>query len=238
MGGSNVAVMANAWGVGTITTFLSGTPASGIVQDKNGGITNYSSFLRSTNGSSSAPAYSFSANTNQGLFSSNNLPEIAVGGFGMMAWDTSGSRMRVNGCYGWSPFVGDPDGSANDTGFRRDSADVIDVGNCAASDTSGKLQAAGYISKGTAFSASGCTNSNLTGGATAGSFKVGQNTNCTIVITMGSSATAPNGWICSASDETAVPAQAIRQTSHSATSCSLNMTVATNDIIVFSAEGW
>ena len=141
--------------------------------------------------------------------------------------------------YAWTN--GTP-GGTKDTGLTRDSVaggSYVDVGEGDANNTTGKVQAAGYISKGTTFTASGCTNSTLTGGATAGTFTVGQNTACTIVITMGNSATAPHGWNCSgANDETNVPTVAIRQTGHSTTSCSLLMTVATNDVITFSAEGF
>jgi hypothetical protein len=141
-------------------------------------------------------------------------------------------RAGVPLCWGSSSVA------SQDVGISRDGAGVFDLGACSQGDTSGKLQVAGVISKGTTFTASGCTNSTLVGGATAGSFKVGQNTACSITITMGSSSTAPNGWTCSASDETGVPAVAIRQSGHSTTSCTLSMTVATNDVIVFKAEGW
>jgi hypothetical protein len=95
------------------------------------------------------------------------------------------------------------------------------------------------ISVGTKFTSNaGCTEGTLVGGATAGRFKVGQNTACTIVITMGNSLTAPNGWACSANDQTAVPAVAIRQTASNATTASLLMTVATNDIVSFNCTGY
>jgi hypothetical protein len=137
----------------------------------------------------------------------------------------------------WSPTT--DASSGRDTGLSRDAADVLDCGNGTAADTSCKFQAAGYISKGSTFTASGCTNSTLVGGATAGTFTVGQNTACTIVITMGNTATAAHGWRCNADDITAVPAVAIRQvTPLSTTACSLLMTVATNDVITFSAMGF
>jgi hypothetical protein len=234
-------ITGNLWG-GTLAKFLSGTmPASGVVTDNSPATTIYGDLggaLKAANGSASAPFYTFSANSNQGLFSSNNVPEMSVGGFGILAWDTTGMRGRTNSVYGWSSGSGNPDRSPNDTGLSRDSAGVVDCGNGKAADTTCKLQAAGYISKGTTFTAFGCTNSAVKGGATAGSFKVGQSTNCSVTITMGNSATAPNGWTCTAYDETTAPAQAIRQTGHSATTCVLNMTVAMNDIITFSAVGW
>jgi hypothetical protein len=160
---------------------------------------------------------------NSGSFSTNfSVLNLATGTQNFFCWGTSGG------------------GSGCDTALTRDAAGIVNVGNASAfNDRSGKIKAAGYISAGTTFTASGCTNSALVGGATAGQFTVGQNTACTIVITMGNSATSAHGWTCAAYDETAVPAVAIRQTAHSTTSCSLLMTVATNDVIVFAAApGW
>jgi hypothetical protein len=94
------------------------------------------------------------------------------------------------------------------------------------------------ISNSTTFTASGCTNGTLVGGATAGKFTVGQNTACTIVITMRNSATAPNGWAFAANDQTAVPAVAIRQTAPTTTMASLLMTTATNDVVSFHCMGY
>jgi len=147
--------------------------------------------------------------------------DLAISSQKVLCWGTSGG------------------GSGCDSAWSRHGVNILRAGNGTFDDSTGTLQAAGLMSLGTTFSASGCTNSARVGGATAGQFTVGQNTACTIVITMGNSLTAPNGWTCSAYDETAVPAVAIRQTAHSATSCSLLMTVATNDIIVFAAApGW
>lgn len=102
-----------------------------------------------------------------------------------------------------------------------------------------KLKASAYISVGTKFTSNaGCTEGTLVGGATAGKFTVGQNTACTIIITMGDTATAPTGWSCWASDQTAVPAVAIRQTASNATTASLLMTVATNDVVSFGCNGY
>jgi hypothetical protein len=56
---------------------------------------------------------------------------------------------------------------------------------------------------------------------------------------MGNSATAPNGWTCDATDITAIsPTLKPIQTAQNGTSCTLNMTVSTNDVTVFKAVGW
>jgi len=94
------------------------------------------------------------------------------------------------------------------------------------------------MSAGTTFTASGCTNGTLVGGATAGKFTVGQNTACSITITMGNSATAPNGWSCFANDQTNAPSVAIRQTGSNATTATLSMTVATKDVVSFGCMGY
>lgn len=131
-------------------------------------------------------------------------------------------------------------GSATfDVGLSRGGVDILDCGNGTAADTSCQLKLAAVISVGTKFTSNaGCTESATAGGATAGKFTVGQGTACTIIITMGNSATSPNGWTCMAYDQTGVPAVAIRQTASTTTTCSLLMTVTTSDVITFSATGY
>jgi hypothetical protein len=170
---------------------------------------------------SAAPAYGMSVNSvAQEVLVTNNIrwPSTGVTGF------SSGGAAAT----------------ATDTGMSRCAAGVWCFGVNATSGNSGaSLKAAAYMSVGTKFTSNaGCTESATAGGATAGKFTVGQGTACTIIITMGNTATAPNGWTCTAYDQTAVPAVAIRQTASSATSCSLLMTVATNDVITFSAVGY
>ena len=104
--------------------------------------------------------------------------------------------------------------------------------------TDAQAKVAAIVSVSTKFAASGCTNSATVGGASVGRMTIGQNTACTVVITMGSGATAPNGWSCFANDQTAVPAVAIRQTASTTTTASLLMTVATNDVINFGCMGY
>ena len=75
----------------------------------------------------------------------------------------------------------------------------------ATSGTTGVIGIGGdLISKGTKFTTSGCSISATTGGAWAGSFTLGANT-CTAVVTLNGAVggPAPNGWDCSAHDQTA-----------------------------------
>lgn len=107
-------------------------------------------------------------------------------------------------------------------------------------DKTGLESNSGLASIGTKFTASGCTNGTTVGGATAGKMTIGQNTACTVVITMGGAAavTSATGWACTAYDQTAVPAVAIRQTASTTTTASLLMTTATNDVVTFACIGY
>lgn len=92
----------------------------------------------------------------------------------------------------------------------------------------------GFRATGTTFTASGCSNGTLVGGATAGSYNSGTTGACTVVITL---PTAANGWACHASDIT-TPANLIAQSAKTTTSCTLTGTTVTGDTIVFSAMGY
>lgn len=91
----------------------------------------------------------------------------------------------------------------------------------------------GAIANGTTFSvASGCgTTTSVVGGVTAGSFVAGATT-CNPVINL---PTAPHGWKCSWTDIT-TPADSIKQSAYSTTSCTGTGTVVSSDVILFSAE--
>jgi hypothetical protein len=104
-------------------------------------------------------------------------------------------------------------------------------------DLNGNESTASYISTGTTFTTNaGCSETSLTGGATAGSFVAGA-TSCTTTVTMGNSATAPNGWACSVWDLTTT-ANAFKETATTATSVTLSGTATANDKIVFGCKGF
>lgn len=93
---------------------------------------------------------------------------------------------------------------ANDVGFDRSAAGVVEVNLGTATGSGGSVRAASFQSAGTKFTASGCTSiTSTSGGASAGKFTIGANT-CTVVITINGATglTAANGWSCHANDET------------------------------------
>lgn len=139
-------------------------------------------------------------------------------------------------------FASAADLTANgpDTGMSRSAADVTAFGNGTPGNTTGKLKASGYISVGTKFTTNnGCTDGANVGGATAGEFVVGS-TSCTEVITMGDSATAPNGWDCHAYDKTTLAdvTNPHQTTSTTTTATIVTGTVVSGDHIAFSCMGY
>jgi hypothetical protein len=236
-GGTNPTVIVN------ITTTLARAGVGGLSNDGTNIISTQP--LTLPNGTAALPALRFTADGTTGWSRQPTAWEFSSQTFGCCVLGLGGVN-SVNGLafasnWGiqWTNTINNPNATI-DTGITRSASGIAAVGSGgAAGDTTGKLKAAGYISAGTKFSSnSGCTEGTLVGGATAGKFTVGQNTACTIIITMGDTATAPNGWTCTAYDQTAVPAVAIRQTASTATTCSLLMTVAISDVIAFSAIGY
>jgi hypothetical protein len=92
------------------------------------------------------------------------------------------------------------------------------------------LNTANMFAGGTTFTASGCNNSTLVGGATAGSYDSGTSGTCTVVLTTG--VTAPHGYACTANDLTTT-ADTIKQTASSQTTATLSGTTASGDVISF-----
>jgi len=127
-----------------------------------------------------------------------------------------------------------------DTNASRNAAGVWAFGDSTSANSNARLKAAGYMSGGTTFTGNnGCTESSLTGGATAGKFSVAS-TSCTIVITMGNSATAPNGWDCHAIDLTTLAdVTNPHQTATTTTTVTIvTGTVVSGDVIQFSCIGY
>jgi len=91
---------------------------------------------------------------------------------------------------------------------------------------------------GTKFTTTGCSVSATTGGSTAGTITSGA-ASCTIVITMNGATglTAPNGWACYAADIT-TPADTMKQSATSTTTCTITGTTVIGDVIVFGAIGY
>ena len=97
------------------------------------------------------------------------------------------------------------------------------------------LTANGFVSGGTIFTSSGgLSETTLVGGATSGKFTTVGVTTGSTVVTMGSSATAPHGWACSALDITH-PADVITASPTSATTITLTVAsaITSGDVIQF-----
>ena len=88
----------------------------------------------------------------------------------------------------------------------------------------------GYQTSGTTFTASGCSNSTLVGGATAGSYHSGTTGTCAVTVTFG--LTATNGWACAANDLT-TNTDAQTQTATTTTTATISGTTVTGDIVNF-----
>jgi hypothetical protein len=205
----------------------------------NGGNLHFNGQLQTPSTSTaSAPDYSFIGSGNAGMYlATTDTVGIASHGTSLAQFDFNyGETLTDGDCLG---FSNTGLASGRRAGICNPGTGIFTFGNATINDTSGTIKTAAYMSVGTKFTSNGgCTEGTLVGGATAGKFTVGQNTACTIVITMGNSASAPNGWTCHYSDETAVPAVAIRQTGSNATTASLLMTVATSDVVSFGCTGY
>ena len=129
-----------------------------------------------------------------------------------------------------APFTGGPwqlIGNSINTGAPALVPDVFPNG----------LNGTAYVSAGTTFtSTAGCSETSLTGGATAGFFLAGA-TNCTTTVKMGHSATAPNGWACSVWDTTTT-ADVMKETASTTTTVTFSGTVAPSDKIIFGCIGF
>src|ERR1700733_2516924 len=120
-----------------------------------------------------------------------------------------------------NPFTGGPwqlIGNSINTGPPTAVPDVFPNG----------LNATAYVSIGSTFTSSdGCSETSLTGGATAGSFLAGA-LSCTTTVKMGHSGTAPNGWACSVWDMTTTD-DVMKETASTTTTVTFSGTVAPND---------
>lgn len=153
----------------------------------------------------------------------------------------NGAGVELNTAEAFSWSSGANATLASDTCMDRIAAGVIRADtNSACNDGFGKLKSAGYMVIGTTFTGNaGCSETTLTGGATAGKFTA-VSTSCTIVITMGNSASAPNGWSCTAIDLTTL-ADVVNphQTATTVTTATIvTGTIVSGDVIQFSCVGY
>lgn len=214
--------------------------------------------LHSTTGCASAsiPCYSFVGHTSTGLNIFTNdvallaptgaqirwvINGTAIGFLGASNMNfgtdnsfsigTSSSRIAnefIGGTLSWTNGSG-----TADTQINRAAAGLFQFGTTTSNSNAG-LKLSYLQSGGTKFTASGCSNSTTVGGATSGKFASGTTGSCTVVITMGDTDTATNGWSCAASDLT-TPANLISQSASSTTTCTITGTTVSGDIINFHA---
>jgi hypothetical protein len=103
-------------------------------------------------------------------------------------------------------------------------------------DANGLVGAPSYAVTGTTFAATGCgTVTSRLGGATAGSFHSATSGTCTVVVTMGNSVTAANGFACGRPNDltTNSDSSSWSQTATSTTTATLSGTSVAGDVISF-----
>jgi len=169
----------------------------------------------------------------------------AAGGVSVWTYDISGGQhylltsLNYNApTFNIGPTYLTLNGSfGGDVSVSRLASGVVGFGNGTLGSTNAVLKDAAQISVGTTFTSSaGCTETTLTGGATAGSFLAGA-TACTTTITMGNTATSPNGWACSVWDVTTTT-DSLKETASTATTVTFSGTVVLSDKVIFSCLGF
>lgn len=190
----------------TLTTPALGTPSALVLTNATG--------LPDSALSANVPLINAGTNAFTGAIS-------AVGSITTPRIIVNGSSIPANGVY---LSAANTVGIASNTGLR------IHFTSAGATTDTG-----GYISGGTKFTASGCSNSTTVGGQTAGSYNSGTSGTCTVTITL---PTAPNGWVCFASDVTTAVDVSQPMTASTTTSCTISGTTVSGDTIKFAALGY
>lgn len=216
----------------------------------NGTIVSSSEDLTAPNGTvCTAPAYGFTSNANFGLaFNANNTNQLIIcgpsgGASAAYAFSASNGFTAASNFAGvlWANAANVAGAVTVDTSLNRAAAGIVSAGlTNSGTDTTGSFAATSFQARGTTFTASGCANSTLVGGGSAGTYTSVTAGSCTVTITMGNSATAPHGWVCDAHDLTTV-ADANNVTMGTSTTTTANLvegTVAANDVIAFKCTGY
>ncbi len=174
------------------------------------------------------------------------------GGGGFFLFGTTGSGVGINytnpsqinlsntGSLNWTPASF---GGTADIAIDRDGAGILGIVTGNAQTTTAAnyraLKASALYSGGTTFTATGLSVGTLVGGATAGKFTLGAGGPGTVVVTMGNSATAPNGWSCFASDRSTLTAL-VDQSADSTTTATINFPAGalSGDVVSFGCTGY
>jgi len=152
--------------------------------------------------------------------------DVKVKGFTFSLFDHTNSRRMVasaNACstskIGW-----DIGATAGQTCLYQDSSSALA--------TNVAFKSTALVATGAAPTLTGtCTTGSQVGGNTAGAFAA-TCTAQTVIVTFAT--TAPNGWVCDFNDLT-TPADSIKQTAYSTTSCTATGTTVAADVITFHA---
>jgi hypothetical protein len=231
-GGNGVLALAgNTSGTATCTApAVAGTTTNGVT---------CSNVWLGPNGAVGTPTYSFTNGTNSGIYArSNGSVSIAQSGALVASWEGN-SLVFSGGSTSNGPAFGATNVNDADTFINRSAPGVLQFGAAVHTSTA-KLKASAYMSVGTKFTTNnGCTDSATAGGATAGTFTVGS-TSCTEIITMGDTATSPNGWSCTVVDITTLAdvTNPHQTTSSTTTATIVTGTVVSGDKIQFSCIGY
>lgn len=194
-------------------------------------------------GSSSQPGYTFTSGiSNSGWFSGSASSACWISTASTTSCQNStGLEVSNTSFLGWSV-------SATATGTKNLSLSddnstsglgVLDIGS-GGSGTTGKIKASSYMSVGTKFTTNaGCSETTLVGGGSVGKFSTVGSTGCTTIVTMGDTATAPNGWACFAHDlTTSADYNNPRVSSNATTATIVTGTIVSGDVIEFGCIGY
>jgi hypothetical protein len=186
-------------------------------------------------GTVNAPTLAMGAATT-GIFS-RTAGAVTVAESGVSGTEFSGGFATVPSTGGFS-ISATTIGTAADIAMTRAGAAIVAFGTTATGNTSGKVEAAAFLSLGTKFTTNaGCSETTLVGGASAGSVNSGTTGTCTFVVTFGNTATAPTGWACNIRDVT-TPADIINEPSSTTTTATFSGATVSGDKLVFSCIGY
>jgi len=206
-----------------------------------GNVTNTGTLTLAIQGTTCNPSVNFTGFTASGLagFTGSGLVGLCNSSSSWLSLNASTLTLPTAGVMGFAANA--TFGSGPDTAFSRTAAGVMACGTGSALSTACRLKAAAYMSVGTtATSNAGCGEGALVGGATAGKFTTAGTTSCTTIVTMGNSATSPNGWDCHIVDLTTAAdfANPHESASTTTTVTFVSGTIVASDVLQFSCIGY
>lgn len=202
------------------------------------GATSFTQQITGSAGSAATPSYSFPGAGGYGLYFGAGVgPTMTYGGndnFGFAQNDLRGLSTKG---FRWCPST--TMNCTTDAGLGRGGVGIVTIDSGTIGNAAGVIKTAAVVSGGAAAAFTGSTGACATTGTQSGGSMAGRVT-CTaataastLVIVPGT--TAPNGWICTAFDQT-TRANLLQQTATTTTNCTLTATSITqNDVIVFQA---